>query len=88
MRNEKKKTEPWRIVVGALSIAYIIFMWVKKDIVSIYATMPKEQIAPLLVTTILVSLLKVAAIAGILLLIKWIISKVKPKQNKEEEEGA
>ena len=39
--------------------------------------MPKEQVVPLIVTTILVSLIKVAAIAGGVLLIKWIVSKIK-----------
>ena len=56
---------------------FIAFMWVKNDVISIYTTMPKEQVVPLIVTTILVSLIKVAAIAGGVLLIKWIVSKIK-----------
>ena len=74
-----KKKEPWRIIVGILAIAFIVYMWVKKDIITIYTTMSKEQIIPLIVTTIAVSLVKVAAIAGGILLIKWIISKFKNK---------
>lgn len=54
-------------------------MWVKKDIAEIYATLPAEQIAPLIITTIAVSFLKVAAIAGVILLIKSIVSKIKKK---------
>ena len=77
--NNKKKIEPWRIIVFVIAVAFIAFMWVKKDIAEIYATMPSEQVVPLLVTTIAVSLLKVAAIAGAILLIKWIISKFKNK---------
>lgn len=77
--DNRKKKEPWRIVVFILVIAFIVFMWIKKDIVEIYATMPGEQIAPLIVTTIAVSLLKVAAFAGVMLLIKWIIGKIKKK---------
>ena len=77
--NNKKKIEPWRIIVGILAIAFIVYMWVKKDIAEIYATMPSEQIVPLVVTTIAVSLLKVAVIAGAILLIKWIIDKLKKK---------
>ena len=72
----KRKIEPWRIAVFAVSIAFIVFMWVKKDVAEIYATMPREQIAPLVVTTIAVSLLKIAAVVGGVLLIKWIIGKV------------
>ena len=77
--NEKKKKEPWRIVVGILAIASIVYMWIEKDIMTIYTTMPKEQVVPLIATTIAVSLGKVAAIAGGILLVKWIIGKFKNK---------
>lgn len=78
MNNEnKRKREPWRIIVFIISILFIAFMWVKNDVVSIYATMPEEQVVPLIATTILVSLIKVAAIAGGVLLIKWIVGKIK-----------
>ena len=80
MDNKKnKEKEPWRIIVFIISILFIVFMWVKNDIVSIYTTMPAKQVAPLIATTIVVSLIKVAAIAGGILLIKWIISKYKNK---------
>ena len=58
------KKEPWSIAVGILAIAYIVYMWVEKEIITIYTTMPNEQVVPLIVTTIVVSLVKVAAIAG------------------------
>ena len=58
-----KKREPWRIVVGILVIAFIVYMWVEKDIASTY--------------TAAVTLLKVAAMAGGILLVKWIIGKFK-----------
>ena len=74
---EKKKKEPWRIIVFIFSVLFIVFMWVKNDIVSIYTTMPAEQVAPLIATTIVVSLIKVAAIAGGVLLIKWVVGKAK-----------
>ena len=76
---DNKKKEPWRIVIGTISIVFIAYMWVKKDIMTIYTTMPKEQVAPLIATTIAVSVIKVAAIAGGILLMKWIISKFKNK---------
>ena len=75
----KVKKEPWRIAVGIISVIFIIFMWIKNDIISIYTTMPKEQIAPLIATTVAVSVLKVAIITSIVLLVKWIIKKVKDK---------
>lgn len=76
---KKRKKEIWRIIVGIIAIAYIEYMWVKKDITTIYTTMPTEQVAPLIVITIAVSLIKFAAIAGGILLIKWIIEKNKNK---------
>lgn len=76
---DKKKKEPWRIIVGIFSIAVIVYMWVEKDIMSIYTTMPKEQVAPLIATTIAVSLIKVIAIAVGILLIKWIANKITKK---------
>lgn len=60
-------------------MVFIVFMWVKKDIAAIYSTMPAEQIMPLIATTIAVSLLKMAAIAGGVLLIRWIVGKIKKK---------
>ena len=71
------KKEPWRIIVGVISIAYIVFLWIRKDILSVYAAMPGEQVNPLIFTTIAVSVMKVAAIAGIILLMKWLTSKLR-----------
>lgn len=79
--NEKKKKEPWRIIVGIIAIAYIVYMWVEKDIMTIYTTMQKEQDAPLIATTIAVSLLKVAVITGGILLFIWSLRK--SKTNKQ-----
>ena len=73
----RKKKEPWRILVGLISIAYIIFLWVKKDIVDIYATMPKEEVLPLVVTTVAVTVFKVVIFAAVILLVKWFIGKIK-----------
>lgn len=70
-----KKTEPWRVVVALLSAAYIIYMWVKKDIAGIWGSLPKEELLPLVLTSVGVSVVKVALIAGSILLIRWILSK-------------
>ena len=74
---DSKKKEPWRIIVFIISVLFIVYMWADKDIMSIYTSMPQEQVAPLIVTTIFVSLIKVAAAAGGILLIKWVIGKAK-----------
>lgn len=75
----KKNKELWRIIVVIISVLFIVFMWVKKDIINIYSTMPKEQIVPFIVTTIVVTLVKVCGIALVVFLIKLIISKIKNK---------
>lgn len=75
MKGQKK--EPWRIVVAIISIAFIIYMWVEKDIMAIYNSMPAEQALPLAVTTIVVSLVKVGVITVGILFIKWIVNKFK-----------
>ena len=71
------KKEPWRILVGVLAIGWIVYMWVKKDIASLYATMSPEQILPLVVTNVAVTLLKVIGIAAVILLLKWLAGKLK-----------
>ena len=72
----KKKIRPWRIIVFILSLLFIVFLWVRKDIVEIYKTMPSDQIAPLIATTIAVSLLKIGVLAGVIFLIKWLIGRI------------
>ncbi len=77
------KKEPWRLVVGIIAILFIVFMWIKNDVIEIYTSAPKETVLPMVVTTVVVALLKVALISGVILLIKWIVEKV--KNNKENQ---
>ena len=77
---KKQKKKPWRIFVFLLSIAFIVCLWVKKDVASIYQTAPKEQVLPLIITSVAVSLLKVLFIAGAVLLLKWILSKLSKRK--------
>ena len=75
MQGQKK--EPWRIIVAIISVIFIVFMWVKNDIATIYSTMPREQLVPLVTTSVVVTLVKVVGITAVILLIKWIVSKIK-----------
>ena len=75
--NSNRPREPWRIIVGIVCIVFIVYMWAEKDIAAIYAAVPKEQVASLIAATILVSVMKAAAIAGAVLLIKRMIGKAK-----------
>ena len=77
---EKKppeKREPWRVAVAAASVIFIIAMWVKKDVASIYSQLSPADALPLLVTTVAVTALKAAALTGSLLLIRWIAGKIR-----------
>ena len=78
MKGQKK--EPWRIIVAIISIAFIIYMWIEKDIVAIYSSMPAEQALPLAVTPVEVSLFKVALMTVGILVIKWIVGKFKKQK--------
>ena len=76
---KNKKTDIWRIILFTVSVAFIIFLWVKKDIDQIYATVPKDEILPLVATTIAVSLVKVLGLIVLALVIKWAIDRRKKK---------
>ena len=76
---KNKKIDLWRIILFTVAVVVIIFLWVKKDIAQIYATVPKDEILPLAATTIAVSLLKVLGLIVAGLVIKWVIDRRKKK---------
>ena len=71
------KKEPWRWIVFSLSAVYIAYMWHSKGAGEAWASMPADQMLPMAVTSIAVTALKVVLIAGSILLLKWILSKLK-----------
>ena len=75
--NKNSKKEPWRIIVFSLSLLYIIFMFIKKDIAGAYVNMSAGQMLPLIATTVVVYIVKIGAIAGFILLVRWIVRKIK-----------
>ena len=77
--SNRKRIEPWRVIAFIIAAGFIIYMWIKKDMADIYANMPTDEAIPLIITTVAVSLLKVAAITCGILLIKWIIGRVNKK---------
>ena len=72
-----KKTKPWSIIAALISACYIVYMWTEKDIASIYATMPQEQILPMVATTIAVAVGKIALLAFGVIFLKWLMKKLK-----------
>ena len=77
MSKDPTKPEPGRIILAVISALYIVYMWTEKDIASIYATMPPEQVLPMILTTVAVSTLKLAALAAGIPLVKWLYGKIK-----------
>lgn len=87
MKDNNKKKEPWRIAVFIISVVYVIYMWVRKDIIEIITTIPKEDMMPVLIMTIIIYVIKIGIISGILILLKWLYGKLikgKGKDNKKE----
>ena len=76
---KKDIPKPVRMVLFGLGVVWIAAMWAKKDIASIYATTPPEQILPMVVTSAAVTLFKVILIALAVLLAKWIVGKIGKK---------
>ena len=73
------KKEPWRWIVFGLAVASIAYLWISKAVGSSLST---EDLLPMAVTGmavtgIAVTAVKVIAIAGGILLLKWILSKLK-----------
>lgn len=68
------KKEPWRIVIFAVAVIYIIGIWVKKDVGAIFSGMG-ENAFPVLIMTIGINVLKVLLFTGFILLVKWIVCK-------------
>ena len=73
----KKKNEPWRILVSLAAIAYIVYMWVDKDILSTFTGLSGADAAPIAATAAAVYAVKAIGAVAVVLLIKWIIRKLK-----------
>jgi len=51
-------------------------MWAKKDIAATLAAVPAEAAIPMIVISVVISLLKVAIYAAVILLIRWLAGKL------------
>lgn len=69
------KKAPWRILVGIAAIAYIIYMWVDKDLLSLYAGIPTGQLLPMAATSTAVTLVKVGILAAAVCIIKKLLRR-------------
>lgn len=78
--NQKNKKEPWRLIVGIIAIAYIVYTWVEKDIFSSLTAVSGDQALPMAATSMAVTFVKVAVMAAIIFVIKWFTGKGKSKK--------
>lgn len=65
-----------RYIIGFISIVVIIFMWSDVDL----SNYTKAEAVPLIITTIVVSLIKALIISSIIIFVKIIIKKIKNKK--------
>ena len=74
MKNNIPK--PLRITMFLAAVVWIIAMWVKKDIAATLTAVPAEAAVPVIVTSLAVTLVKVALLTAAILLIKWLAGKI------------
>ena len=75
MDHEKQKPPLWKILVAAVSIVFILFLWGYKD----FGALPPGEMIPLVALNAVVSLIKIVAVAGVLLGLKWLADRVSKK---------
>ena len=85
MNNEKK--EWWRIIVAVLAIIWILFRLTESEITGSINDLPREQVWIIILTSIGVTLLKISAIAVVVFLVKWLVTKNNDKNDSDQEKG-
>lgn len=73
---KKDIPKPVRLVMFAVGIIWIAAMWAKKDIAATLAAVPAEAAIPVIVTSMVITILKVALYAAVIWLIKWLVEKL------------
>ena len=73
---KKDIPKPVRLVMFAEGIIWIAAMWAKKDIAATLAAVPAEAAIPVIVTSMVITILKVALYAAVIWLIKWLVGKL------------
>ena len=71
MNHQKNKPPLWKIIVAAVVILFILFLWGYKD----FGALPPGEMIPLVALNAVVSLVKIVAVAGVLLGLKWLADK-------------
>lgn len=77
MKSVERK--PRRITIGVLSIIVIAIMWIKKDALGLWSNLSSEDLLPLLATNAVVIIVRIAILAGIIYLVRKLLTKLKKK---------
>lgn len=77
MKSVERK--PRRIAIGVLSIIVIAIMWIKKDVLGLWSNLSSEDLLPLLATNAVVIIVRIAILAGIVFIVRKLLTKLKKK---------
>ena len=71
--------KPRRIAVAVLSVIVIAIMWIKKDVLGLWSNVSSEDLLPLLATNAVVMIVRIAILAGIVFIVRKLLTKLKKK---------
>ena len=71
--------KPRRIAIAVLSIVVIAIMWIKKDALGLWSNLSSEDLLPLLATNAVVIIVRIAILAGIVFIVRKLLTKLKKK---------
>lgn len=75
--------KPRRIAIAVLSIVVIAIMWIKKDALGLWSNLSSEDLLPLLATNAVVIIVRIAILAGIIYLVRKLLTKLKKEIKKD-----
>ena len=75
MNDQNSRPPLWKILAAAVAIAFILFLWGAKN----FGTLPPGEMVAVVALNAVVSLLKMAAVAGVLFALKWLVDKMSKK---------
>ena len=81
LESNKKKNVPWKWIAGALSLGFIVVLWVRKDLLAVCSSIPKEELLPVLASSVAVTLMKATLLVGVICLFRWIGGKIDTADN-------
>ena len=73
-----------RIILFTAGVIWIAAMWAKKDIAATLAALPADAAIPMVIISLLITLLKVAVYTAVILLIKWLAGKLGGRKNEKQ----